>query len=475
MNRRVDHDILEVPPNDPDLERVVLHCLIGRQEARAFLLANLAPEHFYDGRHQVLFGMIYDLCDRDGTIDATILNHSLANDPGRLQRCGGIVYLIEIEGMDNWGTPYNARIYVRDLRDLAKARRDREIGQTLATRQVTAEERQALLDDLARPAWNGGADEESSACAVAHQAVADYEAAAALAKSGRKFAGLDSGLERLNLHLNGLCPGELTILGARPSIGKSTLALQIALSVAQTDQASVGIITLEMTRGQIGARLCGILSGVNPYRQRRGQLSPDEQDRYFQATGDYSRLPIEVFVKDRTLNEIRSRMTQRPDVQLWIVDHLHRVVGGAGEKEHERLGGIAQAMADLAVQLERPVLLLSQLNRACEERPDKMPELADLRGSGSIEEHAVNVLLLYRPGHYKDLRKPVENDPVALQELLTATTVFAEKCRFEPPGPVHLCWSPDLACFGNPAPEYLQTGPGEARMMLERAGVTEAR
>ncbi|MBF8279794.1 MAG: replicative DNA helicase [candidate division NC10 bacterium] len=423
MNRNPNNgsDLLELPPQNLDLERQVLHCMIEREEARVFLLANLAPDHFYDERHRVLFSVAQDLYDRDGTLDATILNNALSQDRGRMEKCGGIVYLCEIESMDNWATPFNARIYVRDLRDLAKTRRDRQIGQALATGQVTAEERQALLDELAQPAWDGGADEESSAFAVAGRVVSDYEAAEALAKSGRKFAGLDSGFERLNLHLNGLCPGELTILAARPSIGKSTLALQIALSVAQTDQARVGIITLEMTRGQIGGRLAGLMSGVHPYRQRRGQLYPEERDRYFEALVDFSRLPLEVFVKDRTLNEIRSRMTLRPDVRLWIVDHLHRVAGGPGEKEHERLGGIANTMADMAVQLDRHVLLVCQLNRECEKRPDKIPETADLRGSGSIEEHAVNVLLLYRPGYYKDLRKPVEDDPEALREMLTAT------------------------------------------------------
>ena len=451
------NQLTDLPPQNLELEKTILHCIIQRHERRAFFLANLEPEHFYDLRHQALFTVARQIHDREAALDQDILATDLLKDGSqgqRLLQCGGVDYVYEILGRDHFGSPHNGRIYIRDLRELAKMRRDRQIGERLAGGQVLEEERQALLEELGRPAWDGALEEEGNAAAVASVVVSEYEAAAALARSGRQFAGLDAGFERLNLHLNGLCPGELTVLAGRPSIGKSTPALQIALSVAQTAPAPVGIISLEMTRGQLGARLCGLLSGVSPHRQRRGLLDAEERERFSQAVSAFSRLPIHVYVQDRSLAAIRARITQRPDVALWVVDHLHRVVGGPGDNDHERLGNIAHALADLAVQLDRPVLLLSQLNRACEERPDKIPQLSDLRGSGSIEEHAVNVLLLYRPGHYKELLERVHGDAEATEELLHAATVYAEKCRFEAPGPIELRWVPERACFGDPLPEY---------------------
>ena len=446
--------LTDLPPNNVDLERVVLQIILTRETNRQMYLTHLAPEHFYDLRHRAVFELARELHDRESALDSGMVSTVLAQEQKRGQLCGGLPYLWDILDTGNFGSPFNARIHIRDLRSLAKTRRDQEIGWILASGQIGVDERPALLDELALPTWSGEEADDSSIYAVAQRTITNYEAKEALAKSGRRFAGLDCGFDNLNEHLNGLCPGELTILAARPSVGKSTLALQIALAVAQDEQAQVGIISLEMTDEQIGDRLGCLLSGVNPHLQRRGRLNPDDRDTFYSGVADLSGLPVHLFLKDRDLAAMRARITQMPEVALWIVDHLHRVEGGQGENEHQRLGNIAEVMANLAVTMKRHILLLSQLNRECEKRPDKIPQGGDLRGSGSIEEHAVNVLMIYRPGHYKELVARVKDDAGAVQDVLHTATLFADKCRHEGPGTIELRWVPDRACFANPAPEY---------------------
>ena len=202
------------------------------------------------------------------------------------------------------------------------------------------------------------------------------------------------------------------------------------------------LLTTEMTQRQIGSRMACILAGIDPLRQQHGQLSAYDRERFVHAVSEYALLPINVFGDARSMPEIERRLRQDEGAGLWVIDHLHRIQGSPSKSSHERLTDFVFRIKDLALELEVPILLLAQLNRNVEARTDKKPQLGDLRESGAIEEHADNVIMIYRPGHYRDLR----DRGFAETEVL----ILAEKTRFGPVGTFPLVWVPDRAMFANP-------------------------
>ena len=437
-----------VPPNNIDLERAVLQMVLTTPSARPLLLDNLEEGHFYHLQHQMLWQALQALDQRLHGWDMVICGDEL-------RKAGTVdlnyVYATILVG-EYWSSPTQARRHIRALRELHRERRKREIGIVMASAQANGE-LPALLDELRSPVWQEEESKESSAEELANAVTEEWNRVIALKKSGKEFSGFDCGFGAINHRLNGLSAGELTVLAARPKIGKSTMALQMALHVARYEQRRVGIISLEMTKAQIGSRMACFMADVNSKRQRRGDLNEREADRFGDAIQEIARLPVRVWVKDRHIRAIVSRIQQEKNVDLWIVDHLHRV-HGEGTTDHERYGSSTERLASLAADTGKHIILLSQLNRDCEERTDKRPQVGDLRGSGSIEEHAVNVLMIYRPGFYRELRQRCGKDTAKLEEMNAEVEIICEATRFEEPGTDRLSWVPDRGIFANLAPTY---------------------
>ena len=439
------------------IERAILANLISYPATRPLALARLRPEWFSDSRHTVLFEAIRRSYQAGHSDDWALILHDLEKRD-ELDAAGGSLYLTDhLSG--HGGIPSAMARHCGVLRQEARRRQQRSVGQrlqALAGRLDVEPQELATqaIRDLQDPELADLDDTDGSAEQVAERAIQTYERAEELARSGRECAGLNTGFHGLNLRLNGLMPAELTVIAARTRVGKSTLAIQIMLNAVRLDQATVGFFTLEMSYSQMGARCATIMAGVDPERQRHGRLTEEERDRYFEAAFDYAKLPITLF-QDRSLAAIRARILQlhrERQIKLWIVDHLHRVQG-PGE-EYERLSRTAEDLANLSVEIDRPILLAAQLNRECDSRPDKRPQLSDLRGSGSIEENLVNAVMIHRPGAYDDLRSRYDKDPVALDGFMREAKLLVEKCRFGAEGAVPVVWVRDLAIFAEPAPEY---------------------
>lgn len=444
-------DLLNTPPHNTFMEHSVLQCIITRATNRAMYLTHLDPLHFYDRRHAELFSVCRMLWDRESALDSAILDTELATNPRLAQACGGRDYVITLAGSNDCLSPYGARVHIRQLREMAKDRRDLQIGQELTRGNIPQEKRVKLAHELAAPSWSEKTESNSTgALFAANEMWSAYEETEARVSQGIRWKGLDCGFEPLNDHLSGLCPGELTVIAGRSGMGKSTLAVQMGLAVSQQSLAPVGYISLEMTRPQICERFCGIMASVHPGRIRRGTLEREERDRLQLATSAYAELPINIFTDQLDIHQIKSCVHDHPEIKLWIIDHLQRIAGGNGENEHLRLGGITKDIGNLSLTHDRHFLLLSQLNRQCESRQDRMPQISDLRGSGSIEEDAVNVLLIYRPGYYKEIRDSLKDKPEELEDILHSVTIFIEKSRFEGPGARDLRWRPEIAAFANP-------------------------
>jgi len=288
-------------------------------------------------------------------------------------------------------------------------------------------------------------------------------AEAAKARQGG-LAGMSTGLIDLDNKLGGLVPSNLLILAGRPSMGKTALATNIALNVAKAGKR-VGFFSLEMSAAELGLRLLADVAGVSSDRLRKGKADQFEMVRLRDARQEIANLPLYI---DQTgaislarLAARARRLQRKMGLDLIIVDYLQLVTTTAkADNRTVEVGAIAAGLKALAKDLNVPVLALSQLSRKVEERPDKRPQLADLRESGSIEQDADVVMFVYREAYYLARHEPPdpnskkfddwkdEIDPIAKQ-----AEVIIGKARHGPIGTVTLSFDPDLTRFGNHARE----------------------
>lgn len=446
------------PPSDVGMEYQVLGAMLhspGKAVPEARL--RLSADDFYDQRNSLVYTAAVEVWHDLGALDLALLSDRLRAS-GQLDEAGGYFFLADLAtGVASWA---NVRLHAARVREHAVARRAiarlsggiaslyDSTATTAQLRQCVSDLRQ-LVDDAEQE------EDESAASLVMRDTDAAYQEVRALAAAGRTYAGMDSGFRELNDTLNGLCRGELTVLGGDTSTGKSTLAKQIAYAVMRAG-GPVGYITQEEPRERVGMRMACLAAGssVDPNLARRGKLGPSSLAAFGDAMGSLSRLPWWVYDQARTMDQVEHEMRSRTGVALWVIDHLHRT-RGRGENVHEQLTDVVERCKDLALELDCHVLLPAQLHRV-KDRPDRRPRLEDLRGSGSIEEHADNVLLIYRPGRYDHLREgarkkdlEAKGDGNALRNLLAEVLILAEKTRYGPIGTVPLTWRSDVALFAD--------------------------
>lgn len=445
----------DVPPHDLQYELCSLASILADPKRCQLELNNLREEYFYDGRCRAAWKEIHKMSLEGDPIDPRLLADRLKSHPLFPEGDSNSWVWCTLYDDRNVDVPSSGYMRLRQLDKFYRQRLWRQVAQLLqADSNADTSE---LMAELNKPVRTFTEDyaEKSSTSYTGMLAEKRYHEAKALKDSGRRYAGIDCGFDPISQKLNGLLPGELTVLAARPGVGKSTLAMQISLAAAQKEGAKVGYFTLEMTAEQIAIRLVSILAGVSSQAVLAGELSAAEERLYAEASAAYKRLPIYLFDSIRTTQDMRAIVSQWPQIDLWIVDHLHRIAGTEPEERH-RIGNAAENLSNLAVDINKHVLLLSQLNRDCESRTDKEPQLSDLRASGTIEEVAANVLMIYRPGFYEDIRGRHRQNPAALEEVERQATILVEKCRFGVPGPVSLAWVPEHGIFANTAPKYLQ-------------------
>uniref|UniRef100_A0A6M3LGP3 DNA 5'-3' helicase n=1 Tax=viral metagenome TaxID=1070528 RepID=A0A6M3LGP3_9ZZZZ len=300
---------------------------------------------------------------------------------------------------------------------------------------------------------------------VVPEALGDYREMESMRATGKLYAGLDCGFPDINDKLNGLREEEETVLAGRPSIGKTVLGLQFGLSVARASRKHVGVWTCEMSRRQVVGRMIQLISRVDAEDMRKGRLSTDDKRALHEAAEELAELPITIFeTPGLTVPQFAAqaeRMRMRHDVGLMLIDHLHRM-DGPGNSLYERYTRISTGLRDYSLPTGTPhLLVLAQLNRLSEGRLDKTPQMSELRDAGGIEQDAVNVMLINRPGHYKECRKAAKaKGEDTLSRLISFAELSFEKTRFGPTGEVELHWDTATASFQSAMPSYLTKGKG---------------
>lgn len=400
---------------------------------------------FGSANHRDLFRAIHSLHDEGVAIDTVTVMDRLKNW-GAFERIGGAVYLSQL--MDAAPTSANILYHAGIIREKAHLRRLGQVASSIAELAQSGKPAAEVQDEAERLVYSTGDGLQQVDVALEHVREGMMDALAKLEKNEPDvLTGFDS-FDRLT---QGFGRGHLVILAARPSMGKTALGMQVATNVAhrKTD-GSVAVFSLEMPTEDICRRLMFTEACVDGARFR---MNPQEQDyaQLSNAAGILNTLPLYTNDRARTVVNIRGQLRRlKRDtgerLGLVMIDYLGKMQGsGRAEKRVHELGEITGDLKQLAIEFDVPVLLLCQLSRRVEERPDKKPMLSDLRDSGEIEQDADTVLMLYRPEYYfGPTRKTGKNETESLEGK---AEVIIAKQRNGPTGSVPLSFRKEYTRF----------------------------
>ncbi len=398
------------PPQDLAAEQSVLGGMMLSKDAIADVVEVLRGNDFYRPAHELVFEAILDLYGRGEPADAVTVSAELTKR-GELGRAGGPAYLHTL--ISSVPTAANAGYYARIVRERAVLRRLVEAGTRIVQLGYSGSDGQGGgdVDDIVNAA-------QAEVYAVTERRTSeDYLPLAEIiegtideieASSHRSdgLTGVPTGFADLDALTNGLHPGQMIVIAARPAVGKSTMGLDIARSASIRHSLASVIFSLEMSRTEITMRLLSAEARIPLQHMRKGTMREEDWTRLARTMGEVSEAPL--FVDDSpnmSLMEIRAkcrRLKQRHALKLVVVDYLQLMTSGKKvESRQQEVSEFSRALKLLAKELEVPVIAISQLNRGPEQRTDKRPQMSDLRESGSIEQDADMVILLHREDMYE--------------------------------------------------------------------------
>jgi replicative DNA helicase len=403
------------PPQDHVAEQSVLGAMLMSKDAIADVVETLRGTDFYRPAHETIFDAILDLYGRGEPADAvTVVAH--LQRQGELSRIGGAPYLHTLVA----GVPIaaNAGYYAEIVREKAILRRLVDAGTRIAQWGYSGEgEIDEVVDRAQAEVYNVTDKRTSEDYAplsdIMEGALDEIEA---ISNRDGAMVGVPTGFADMDELTNGLHPGQMIILAARPAMGKSTLGLDIARSASIKHGMASVIFSLEMSRNEITMRLLSAEARIALNAMRNGHMTDDDWSRLARKMGEVSSAPL--FIDDSpnmTMMEIRAkarRLKQRHDLRLIIVDYLQLMQSGKRvESRQLEVSEFSRQLKLLAKELELPVVAISQLNRGAEQRTDRRPMLSDLRESGSLEQDADMVVLIHREDAYeRESTRPGEAD-----------------------------------------------------------------
>ncbi len=451
-----------IPPQAVDAEMAVLGAMLLDSEAVADALEILRPEHFYKEAHQKIFAAMQALVERNQAVDIVTLSEELKKR-NLLAQLGGEVYLTQL--VDKVATAAHVKHYAEIVYKKYVVRDLIRTSTALVQRCYKEEDDdpQILIDSAADEIYKLSQKQKLSgfisAKDLAPQVMAELERSF---QNKNAIQGVPTGLDDFDHRTGGLRKSDLIILGARPSQGKTALALNIAHHACVECGIPVAFFSLEMGRNSIFERMLGAAAMVEIHKLRTGWF---DRNKWSDLTRELGRLSAAPFYVDDTsgisITELRMRSRrlaselkkQGKELGLIIIDYLQLIRGGERriESRQQEVSEISRMLKDLARTLNVPVMALSQLSRKNEDkaRTDNRPLLSDLRESGSIEQDADVVALIHRDWYYK------RDD----ESLKNKATLIIAKQRNGPVGDIDLAFFGEYALFTNPAPEHMETAP----------------
>ncbi len=390
---------LKIPPHDLEAEKSLLGALLIDKDAIVKVVEFLRPEHFYRAAHGDIFGAILSLYEKGEPADLITVTSALKKSK-KLDEVGGATYLSELT--DAVPTSSHVEHYGKLIHDNAIKRELISVSSRIAEsgfdEQISVED---LLDKAESSLFAVSQARSREAFAHIKKSLEEaFDRLDELHKNPEAVRGVPTGFKTLDERVGGLQESNMIVLAARPSLGKTSLALNIAQFAATEHKIPVGIFSLETSRSQLVHRMLSAQSDLDAWKLNTGRLEEEDFKRLGEAMGVLAEAPI--FIDDTpalTVMEMRTRarrLQMEHQIRLLIVDYLQLARGRNLENRVQEVSEISQALKNLARELNIPVLAVSQLSRAVEARGEARPQLSDLRESGSIEQDADIVMFLYR-------------------------------------------------------------------------------
>lgn len=440
-----------LPPSSIDAERSVIGAMLQDNGAASLAFENLVPEDFYSPEHKEIFGAMQALHIGGSPIDLMTVGNELTRR-GTLDSVGGSAYLLQ--ALRFVPTTANTRTYIeivlekatlRKLIDASQRISEQCYAQTDALSDVLKSAEKRIFDIVMR---RTGAQ---SLMPLQKVLMSTFDTIEELSRLKGKLSGVPTGLYDLDRMLTGLHGGELILVGARPAMGKTSMALGVAQFAGVKAHKSVAIFSLEMPAEQIGMRLLCSAANINMQRVRSGMLSDDEWIKLGDCINNLSNCRI--YIDDTsslTPSQLRSRcrrLMMEQGLDLVVIDYLGLMTTDSrAENRQLEVSEISRQLKSIALELKIPVLACAQLSRAPAARNDKRPMLSDLRDSGSIEQDADVVMFLHREGYYASANSTEENAPKPDDN---AGEVIVAKQRNGPVGTVNVEWQAEFARYTN--------------------------
>ena len=438
-------------PWSEDAERAVIAAMLMDQDALLRATEHVVDSMFYREGHRRIFRAMVTISERGDVVDPLTLVEEL-NRRGELEAVGGKDYIGFL--LDVVPTAANVEYHARIVQEKAILRGVIETCTSLVSEAYEGKLLAAdLLDEAEQRVFQLSQSRGTEGFMRIKQLMwPTMERIEALQRGGRSVTGVPSGFNDLDEMTSGFQPSDLIIIAARPSMGKTALVLNIAQHVAIEENTAVAVFSLEMSKESLVQRMLTAEARVDSQLLRKGKLRDDEYPRIAKAAGILSSAPI--WIDDTpgvSLLEMRSkarRLKAETDVGLVIVDYLQLMTGPTSENRQQEISMISRSLKALAKELHVPVLALSQLSRAPEQRTGegKRPQLSDLRESGAIEQDADLVMFIYRPEVYEGVQDKDGNSLEGRAEIIVG------KQRNGPTGTVNLYFHKSYTRFENYSP-----------------------
>ncbi|HBM76281.1 MAG TPA: replicative DNA helicase [Clostridiaceae bacterium] len=435
-------DSFRVPPNNMEAEQSVIGAMLLDKNAISEASEILRGDDFYKEAHKLIFESIMELYDKNEPVDLVTLVDNLRKK-NILEAVGGITYISNL--LESVPTTANIRYYAKIVEDKSTLRKlIKSSSETIDKCYTGAEDVPSILDKTEKDIF------DISQKAVTH----DIEPMSRILEKGfdeieklyqnkGAITGVPSGFPELDIKTSGFQKGDMILIAARPSMGKSAFAMNIAQYAAIRNNNSVAVFSLEMSKEQLAYRMLCSEANIDMLKLRTGNLDDDDWVRLAQCAGPLA--SAKIFLDDTpaiSITEVRSkcrRLKIEYGLDLIIIDYLQLMQGrGKTENRQQEVSEISRSIKALAKEMDTPVIAISQLSRAPEARTDHRPMLSDLRESGSIEQDADLVSFLYRDDYYNK-----DTDKKNIAEVIIA------KQRNGPTGTVELAFIGKYAKFGS--------------------------
>lgn len=435
-------DFNKVPPHDVEAEQAVLGCMITDRDAVIAAIEALAEEDFYREDNKLIYKAIFNLYKKAEPVDIITLKSELSSI-GKFDEVGGLEYLAELP--EKVPTTSNVDKYIKIVKEKAELRTLIKTANDILTMSYDpTQEVESIMDGAEKKIFSIMQKKNQEGYASIKDILVDsFTELEELYNRKQHVTGVPTGFVDLDRVTAGLHNSDLVLVAARPAMGKSAFALNIATNAALQANTGVAIFSLEMSKEQMTNRILGSVAMVDGNSIRTGRIADDDWIKLATASGELSQTGI---VIDDTpgisVMEIRAKcrkLKMERDIGLVIIDYLQLVQASsrAGSREQE-IAEISRSLKILAKEINVPVIALSQLSRAPEQRPDHRPMLSDLRESGSIEQDADIVMFLYRDDYYNP-----DTDKKNVAEVIIA------KHRAGSTGTVELAWLGSYTKFAN--------------------------